>query len=159
MSTDDIDLMVELEEQEAALVLQRFDLADAWTLGRLITEAALQARHSVLIDIRRPNLVLFRAALPGVTPDQQAWTERKATTVLRMEASSALVAARMTAYGIDPAAIGWLDHDHALAGGSFPVRVHGVGVVAAVTVSGLSSEDDHELVANGLHELLAQQVS
>ena len=35
-----------------------------------------------------------------------------------------------------------------------PVRVAGVGVVAAVTVSGLASEDDHRLVVDGMRAFL-----
>lgn len=154
MSANTSELIRRLEEQEHALVLDHFDQDDAWTLGRLITENARQAGQSVLIDIRRANLILFRAALPGTTADQQTWAERKAAVVLRMEASSALVAARMDANGINPAAIGWLDSGYALTGGSFPVRVAGVGVVAAVTASGLTSEQDHDLVTAGLEALL-----
>ena len=38
----------------------------------------------------------------------------------------------------------------AAAGGSFPVRVRGAGVVAAVTVSGLTSDEDHDFVVAAL---------
>jgi uncharacterized protein (UPF0303 family) len=72
-----------------------------------------------------------------------------------METSSALFAARMKSAQLDPAAMGWLDSGYALAGGSFPIRVSGVGVVAAVSASGLSSDDDHDLVVDGLRALLA----
>jgi uncharacterized protein (UPF0303 family) len=144
-----------LEEQERELVLDRFDQDDAWTLGSLIVDAARAARHGVLIDIRRPNFTLFRAALPGTAPDQELWAGRKAAVVLRMETSSALFAARMKSAQLDPAAMGWLDSGYALAGGSFPIRVSGVGVVAAVSASGLSSDDDHNLVVDGLRALLA----
>jgi uncharacterized protein (UPF0303 family) len=57
---------------------------------------------------------------------------------------------------IDPIAIGWLDANYALAGGSFPIRVKGAGVVAAVTASGLSSDGDHELVVRGIEEFLGK---
>ena len=143
--------------EERALTFDTFDQRDAWKLGRLIADKALLAGHQVLIDIRRPGMVLFRAALPGSTADQQSWAVRKAALMLRMESSSAAVAARMPLSGIDPTAVGWLDHTYALAGGSFPVRVQGVGVVAAVTASGLSSEDDHALVVSGIEEFLGQQ--
>jgi uncharacterized protein (UPF0303 family) len=36
-----------------------------------------------------------------------------------------------------------------------PVRVAGVGVVAAVTVSGLSSDDDHRLVVDAMRAFLS----
>jgi uncharacterized protein (UPF0303 family) len=37
-----------------------------------------------------------------------------------------------------------------MSGGSFPVRFRGVGVVAAVTVSGLTSEEDHDFIVESL---------
>ncbi|MGO3885274.1 MAG: heme-binding protein [Mycetocola sp.] len=148
-----------LEAQEDELVLARFTQEDAWTLGKLIAERALADGHGILVDIRRPSLVLFRSSLPGSKPDHEIWAGKKAAVVLRMESSSALFAARMQAAGVDPVAIGWLDSDYAVTGGSFPIRVHGVGVVAAVTASGLSSEDDHTLVTDGVRALIAQQSS
>ena len=150
-----VDLIPVLEQQERDLVLERFDHADAWRLGTTITAIAQAAGHPVGIDVRRPGLVLFRAALPGITPDQESWIARKAAVVLRMEASSALVDARLSAAGVDPAAIGWLGPDYAVTGGSFPIRVRGVGVVAAATASGLSSMDDHDLIVQGVRAFLA----
>ena len=42
---------------------------------------------------------------------------------------------------------------YTLAGGAVPIRVAGAGVVAVATVSGLSSQDDHALVVEGLRGL------
>jgi uncharacterized protein (UPF0303 family) len=149
------DLITALERQEQELVFESFDHADAWRLGSRITAIALEAGHRVGIDIRRPGLILFRAALPGITPDQETWIVRKAAVVLRMEASSALVDARLSAAGVDPAATGWLGPDYAVTGGAFPIRVRGVGVVAAATASGLSSQEDHDLIVEGIRAHLA----
>lgn len=64
--------------------------------------------------------------------------------------------ARLSAAGVDAAAIGWLGPEYAIAGGgAFPLRVRGVGVVAAVTVSGLSSREDHDLAVEGIRCHLA----
>lgn len=144
------DLIADLEAQERELVLERFDHDDAWRLGSAITAIAQGAGHAVGIDIRRPGLILFRSALPGITPDQDVWIARKAATVLRMEASSALVDARLTAFGLDTSAGAWLGPDFAITGGSFPIRVRGAGVVAAATASGLTSMEDHDLVVAGI---------
>ena len=149
------DLITTLEQQERDLVFASFDHTDAWRLGSRITTIARDAGHPVGIDIRRPGLILFRAALPGITPDQETWIARKAAVVLRMEASSALVDARLSAAAIDPVATGWLDTGYAVTGGSFPIRVRGVGVVAAATASGLSSQDDHDLIVDGIRAYLA----
>jgi len=97
------DLITALERQEQELLFESFDHTDAWLLGSRITAIAQQAGHRVGIDIRRPGLILFRSALPGITPDQETWIIRKAAVVLRMEASSALVDARLSAAGVDPA--------------------------------------------------------
>jgi uncharacterized protein (UPF0303 family) len=153
------DRIALLEAQEAELVLDRFDLADAWELGAGLVKIASTEGLGVGIDIRRPNLILFRAALPGIAPDQERWIEKKAALVLRMENSGALVEARHRATGIDAASFGWLpNEEYAVTGGSFPIRVRDVGVVAAVTASGLTSDEDHELVVRGLTELIAAKV-
>jgi uncharacterized protein (UPF0303 family) len=144
------------EEQE--LVLDRFEQSDAWRLGSILGGLAVERQLRVGIDIRRPGIVLFRTMLGGVTPDQEVWIARKSATVLRMEQSGALVEERFRSYGIDPATGGWLDDTHVVTAGSFPIRVRGVGgVVAAVTASGLSSQEDHDLVVEGLRILLAEQ--
>jgi uncharacterized protein (UPF0303 family) len=144
-----------LEAEERELVLPRFGPEEAWALGSAAVALARAAGAGVVLDIRRPQLILFRAVLPGATPDQEVWAERKAAVVLRMEASSALVDARLAAAGVDPAAIGWLDERFAVTGGSFPIRVPGAGVVAAITASGLTSQQDHDLVVAALRAHLA----
>lgn len=151
------DLIDTFTRQEHELVFDSFDHEDAWLLGSRITEAARGAGHAVGIDIRRPGLTLFRSALPGITPDQDVWITRKANVVLRLEKSSALFDAQMASAGVDPAAIGWLGVDYAVTGGSFPIRVRGVGVVAAATASGLSSLEDHDLIVQGIRSYLAER--
>jgi len=152
--TQDDDVQA-LEQQERELVFDRFDHFHAWRLGVRITEVALEAGHLVAVDIRRPGLILFRSALPGVTADQEAWIARKSALTLRMEASSALVAARHAASGIDARSAGWLGDEYAITGGSFPIRVRGAGVVATATASGLTSMEDHDLVVDGIRDYLA----
>jgi uncharacterized protein (UPF0303 family) len=43
--------------------------------------------------------------------------------------------------------------DYATHGGSFPIRVTGVGGVGAVTVSGIPQREDHALVVACLAEM------
>ena len=151
MTQTDTDRTALLQAQEDGLVFDSFDHADAWRLGTAMVERALRDRLSVIIDIRRPGVVLFRAALAGTTAENQAWLDRKAGTVLRFEASTALLTERFAAQGVDVWTAPWFDTKRfTTAGGSVPVRVRGVGVVAAVTVSGLTSEEDHDFAVDAL---------
>ncbi|GAA1924682.1 heme-binding protein [Microbacterium aoyamense] len=137
---------------------EAFEYADAWRLGVLLHDLAAERGHGVAIDIRRPTgLILFRAVLPGATLDQEHWIRKKAALVFRFETSSGDIAERLIGAGVDVGAMGWLDpSEYALAGGSVPVKVRGAGIVAAATVSGLTSEGDHALVIEAMQRLLAE---
>ncbi|WP_091230666.1 heme-binding protein [Microbacterium sp. 3J1] len=146
--------LAQLEEEHVVLVLRRFDRADAWELGRSIAERALAAKHPVAIDVRTAAGMLFHASLPGATADNDVWAAKKAATALRFETSTALLEARIAHGGRDMYEPGWLDPvTYAVAGGSVPIRVDGVGVVAVATMSGLASADDHDAVADGIRAL------
>jgi uncharacterized protein (UPF0303 family) len=87
----------ELEAQERRLVFGRFTYDDAWALGSLLVELARERQAPVAIDIHRAGQQLFHAALPGSTPDNDAWIARKRRVVERYGASSYLVGARFRA--------------------------------------------------------------
>ena len=108
----------------------------------------------VVIDIRTPGRTLFHAAMPGATPLNDLWAQRKSATTLLFHHASLLVGMRMRDKGEGLERHGLTDLTHAIAGGSFPIRVQGVGVVAAVTVSGLPQVEDHALVVRALSALL-----
>ncbi|WP_432018473.1 heme-degrading domain-containing protein [Streptomyces sp. 1222.5] len=145
----------ELQEQERRLVFRRFTHDDAWALGSLLVELARERRAPVAVDIHRAGQQLFHAALPGSTPDNDAWIARKRRVVERYGASSYLVGARFRAKGTTFEDSSRLDPDtYAAHGGSFPVHVENVGVVGAVTVSGLPQIEDHRLVVEALERFL-----
>ncbi len=147
--------LAELRRQEEELVFASFDHHDAWRLGSLIANHAISSEFGVAIDIRRHNIVLFRCVLPGATADQEEWIRRKSASVLRFEHSTALLTELFVSRTHSPLGNGWLAHeDYTLAGGSFPLRVRGAGVIGAVTVSGLSSDEDHQLVVDGIRSYL-----
>ena len=148
-------LIAQLEQQQVQLQFSRFTNDDAWDLGSLLVSVA-QARGLVLtVDIRRHGHQLFHAALPGTTPDNDTWIERKIRVVNRFGDSSYLVGRRLAlagrvldeGSGVDPIL-------YAAHGGSFPIIVRDVGVVGTVTVSGLPQAEDHALVVEVLRTFL-----
>lgn len=145
----------ELEAQERHLVFQHFTFDDAWELGSLLVELARERQAPVAIDIRRAGQQLFHAALPGSSPDNDAWIDRKRKVVERFGAASYLVGTRFRAKGSTFEDSSRLDPDeYAAHGGSFPIRVEGVGVIGTVTVSGLPQLQDHRFVVEALEQFL-----
>ncbi|PRA79713.1 heme-degrading domain-containing protein [Microbacterium sp. MYb66] len=146
--------LAELEEQHETLTVERFERSDAWELGRYLADKALAAGYPVAVDVRTAAGILFHASLPGATSDNETWVAKKAATALRFEAATALLEARINAGGRDMYEPGWLDPGtYAVAGGAVPIRVRGAGVVAVATVSGLASDQDHDLVVDAIKEL------
>ncbi len=144
--------------QETELRLPRFDHDDAWRLGNLLREMAVERRAPMVIDVRRfgqPIQPLFYTALAGTTPDNARWVQRKANTVARFHRSSyqlGLYLAQSNTtihdkYSLDEA-------DYAAHGGSFPLHVINAGIIGAVTVSGLPQREDHNLVVEALCRFL-----
>jgi uncharacterized protein (UPF0303 family) len=149
----------ELEAQERRLVFRQFTHDDAWALGSLLVELARERQAPVAIDIHRAGQQLFHAALPGSAPDNDAWINRKRRVVERYGSASYLVGARFRAKGSTFEESSRLDPDeYAAHGGSFPITVEGVGVVGAVTVSGLPQLQDHKFVVEALEEFLNKNV-
>ncbi|MHC3470482.1 heme-degrading domain-containing protein [Streptomyces sp. 7R007] len=145
----------ELEAQERRLVFRQFTYDDAWALGSLMVELARERQAPVAIDIHRTGQQLFHAALPGSAPDNDAWIARKRRVVERYGSASYLVGARFRAKGTTFEDSSRLDPDrYAAHGGSFPITVEGVGVIGAVTVSGLPQLQDHRFVVEALEEFL-----
>ena len=145
----------ELQAQQRRLVFRQFTYEDAWALGSLLVELARERQAPVAIDIHRAGHQLFHAALPGSTPDNDAWIGRKRRVVERYGEASYLVGARFRAKGTTFEDSSRLDPDrYAAHGGSFPINVEGVGVIGAVTVSGLPQLEDHRFVVEALEEFL-----
>jgi uncharacterized protein (UPF0303 family) len=155
MSDDERELIASLEAQEQRLVFDRLDNADAWRLGSAIVAAVIERSLPVTIDIRRHGQQLFHAALPGTTPENDAWIERKINVVDRFAEASYLVGRRLAAsdtkldetLGVEPRLF-------ASHGGAFPIRIRDVGVIGTITVSGLPQAEDHAFVTEMIEAFL-----
>ncbi|HEX2658698.1 MAG TPA: heme-degrading domain-containing protein [Polyangia bacterium] len=145
---DDVRLLI---EQEKTLVFMEFDEAVAFKLGASMRDAALAAGHGIAVDVRTWERPLFYAALPGSTADHPHWIRRKANLVQRVAKSSYRVVLEKEWPGdVFPPRRGLADADFVLAGGSFPIRVKGAGLIGAITASGLHERDDHRVVVEAL---------
>jgi len=148
--------LARIEDEERELVLPRFDLADAWTLGSRMRAAALEARLPIVLGITLGEARVFHAALPGSSADNDGWLDRKTRVARRYGRSSYGVGMSFRAAGKDFDTDGRLDNTlFAAHGGVFPLTITGVGVVGTVGVSGLPQADDHAFVVEHLRAHLA----
>ncbi|MET3924827.1 heme-degrading domain-containing protein [Devosia sp. 2618] len=136
------DDIARVKRQEQDLVLSAFDEAVAYEIGSSIRARALVEGLSLVVDIRTWDRQLFFSATPGTSADNAEWVRRKVNTVRRFQrASYRLVLERGEApfspqSGADAA-------DYVIAGGGFPIRVTGAGIVGCLTISGLPGRSDH----------------
>ncbi|MDB5623882.1 MAG: heme-degrading protein [Devosia sp.] len=142
-----------IKRQEQELVLPRLDEDVAFSIGAAVRERALAEGLSLVVDICTWDRRLFFAATAGTGPDNAEWVRRKINTVRRFQrASYRMVLERGEAplapqLGADPA-------DFVVAGGGFPLRVPGAGIIGCLTISGLPGRDDHGVAVAALCEHL-----
>lgn len=149
------DDIARVKRQETELVLPAFDEAVAYEIGSAIRARALAEGLSLVVDIRTWDRQLFFSATPGTGADNAEWVRRKVNSVRRFQrASYRLVLERgevpfSPQSGADPA-------DFVIAGGGFPIRVPGAGIVGAVTISGLPGRKDHGVAVDALCDHLGK---
>ncbi len=154
--TSETALLDRLVDQDNRLVFPAFDETTALSLGMRLVDIAKRDQAPVVINIRTADRVLFHAALPGSSPDNDHWARRKSNVTLRFQKSSMRVGEGFRLKGRQPSPdIGLDPLDYASHGGSFPARVAGTGVVAAITVSGLASLEDHDMIVEAIEAHLA----
>jgi len=140
--------------QEQLLQLSQFDETTVWELGTRIKALCEARKVGVTIEIRRAKETLFFYAMPGVVPNNSEWVRRKRNTVELLHRSSYAVGlAHQKESTSLPIKCGVSLNDYAEHGGSFPVRVKGVGCVGTVTVSGVPQREDHAIVVESLAAL------
>lgn len=152
------DLLTILREQEEELQFTQFDNETAWQVGLALLEAARSSHKAVTIDIVRAGQQLFHYAMPGTSADNDAWARRKSNVVMRFGHSSYYMGTylRNAGQSIEQKYL-LSESEFAAHGGSFPLTICNVGVVGAITVSGLPQAEDHELVVSTLRAFLTRK--
>jgi uncharacterized protein (UPF0303 family) len=144
--------IAKIAQQEKELEFPAFDFDVAWDLGSALRALAVSRKFPIAIDIRRfGGQHLFFTTLPGTAPTNAEWVRRKSNVVEMLHKSSYRVALEQKQkrtsladkYALPPA-------DYAEAGGSFPLKVKGAGIIGSVTISGLPQRMDHETVVEGI---------
>ena len=157
--TYQLELLETVLQQEETLRLEQFDAADAWQLGRVMRELGLQTGADMALHISLLGAVVFHCGLGRPKPNFDHWIARKEKGVmacwkssLRLKLEALTGGDRLEDHGFDPAEV-------VFCGGCFPIRVKGLGVVGAVTVSGLTDLQDHQLAVDALAKFMKVNVA
>ncbi len=154
------EILNALLQQEEALQFNRFDSEIAWRLGSWFVTKARKEELPIAIDITFSGRCLFHWSSNGASIDNEGWIERKKRTVARFGHSSRYMGRLLADLGETPAERYYLDAvEYAFHGGCFPIILRGTGVVGAITVSGLTEEEDHDLVVQALAWILRKSES
>ena len=146
--------LARLALQEQRLQFDQFDQTSAWALGTTIKSRCETAGVALAMEVRLGKETVFYYAMPGTGPNNANWVRRKRNTVELLHTSSYAVGLKLAEEGSSLEAKQGLPlADYASHGGSFPIRVRGVGVVGVVTVSGIPQREDHEMVVQALAAL------
>ena len=144
--------------QEQNLVFERFDEDVAFAVGAAVRDGAKKLnKGGIAVGVYLWDRTMFYGATAGVVEGNRNWIERKAK-LTRMSLKSTYRYALERGdkgrilepnWGLDP-------KDYAIAGGSFPIAMRGIGVVGAAVASGLHERDDHELVRSAIAVVLGK---
>ncbi|MDM0111227.1 heme-degrading domain-containing protein [Variovorax sp. J22R133] len=140
--------------QEQRLRFVQFDNALAWELGTRLRSRCEALGTPMAIEIRLARETVFFFAMPGTNPGNADWARRKRNTVELLHRSSYAVGMSLELEGRSlEQQMGLPARDHAVHGGSFPIRLSDGSCVGAVTVSGAPQREDHNIVVRVLAEL------
>lgn len=140
--------------QEQRLQFDAFDQSTAWTLGTNIKALCEAASVALSIEIRLAKDTVFYYAMPGTGPGNADWARRKRNLVELSQTSSYAIGLKLEQEKSSLKEKQGLPlRDFTAHGGSFPIRVRGVGMVGVVTVSGIPQREDHAMVVKALAAL------
>ncbi|GBE78922.1 UPF0303 protein [Sparassis crispa] len=154
--------LVSVAAQEERLIFPSFTAQIAFDLGCLIRtrlQAASPKPAVVNITLANSNQLLFHAATgSGTQADNDQWVARKRAAVLRWGSSTYALHLKFNgneALFASKSQLGPRAGEYAIHGGGMPVKVRGVeGVVGVIVVSGLTMQEDHEVIVEVVEEYL-----
>ena len=144
--------------EEEHLQLPSLTLIELLEIGDIATKIGLSRSVPIAVELRLGDWVVYHASLPGSTPENQGWIDRKARVVMLKKHSTLYERVSAEERGVD-----WhkennlLDETHAIHGGGLPLITKDNGFVGVLLISGLPQVKDHLLGVKVLTEFLARK--
>ena len=148
----------QLFNEEQILTLPTLDLAGALEIGEIAKSLAVLRNLPIAIQVRLIDWIIYHASLPGSTPENHWWIDRKARVVSLKHHSTLYERLSAEERGVDWHKENNLpDKSHAIHGGGIPLITKKDGFVGALLISGLPQVEDHLIGVEVLTEFLARK--
>lgn len=145
-----------LLRQEQELRLPALRNEEAIKIGQLASELGIKRKLPIAIEVKIGDWIIYHASLPGSSPENDQWIERKAAVVELKHHST--MYERIVA---EESGVNWhkennlQDETHAIHGGAIPL-ITDEGFKGILIVSGLPQVEDHLFAVEILTEFLAR---
>ena len=141
----------QLTSQAEQLQFTSFSPDDALRLGEYALSIARTRDFPVAIEVWHTGRLIFKAALPGTSAENDDWLRRKKNVTEKFDDSTMAVRVKHEEQGLDFNKATLLPlEDYAAHGGGWPITVTDTGTVGFFGISGLPQVDDHKMIAECL---------
>lgn len=150
--------LTRLAQEEKDLRFPVFDHDTAWSLGMFLRDRARESGLPLAIRIISHDRILFHCSLAGASQDNDTWASAKARVVRRFGHSSMYMMRLMEDRGKTFRGDYHInDRKYRAKGGAFPI-LSGDGLLLGIaSVSGMSGEEDHSFITEGMKEWLKRR--
>jgi len=148
----------DLVREAKALELASLTQAQALEIGAIAQAIGLEGKLPIAVQVRMKDWIVFHASLPGSSPENDWWINRKAAVVNLTGNSTLLERVKAEEDGVDwYESHGVEEEGYAILGGGLALNVVGLGLTGILIVSGLEQVADHMLGVEIVTEFLARQ--
>ena len=146
-----------LLHQEQELRLPSMMNKEAIEIGQLASELGRERKLPIAIEVRIGDWIVYHASLPGSSPENDRWIERKVAVVMLKQHSTLFEQISAKERGVD-----WhkennlKDETYAIHGGAIPL-ITNQGFKGILIISGLPQVEDHIFAVEVLTEFLTRK--
>ena len=152
------NLIAILEKQESLLRFSHVSYSVLHEIGERLRAKAESLGGAVYIQIRLSGFIVYALAMDGTTRNNALWAMRKANTSELSGRSSMHDGLVNRARGRTLRERGLDEENYTEEGGSFPIMLKSGVTIGSITVSGMKSEEDHQMIASVLSEYLGIEI-
>ena len=146
----EIETIEKVRKQEEILRFNTVSFKDLKRIGDSIVKSIEEKDQSAYVEIYVNGLIVYAVAMDGSSKNNALWAKRKRNTCIHYSKSSLLASYDLEKKNRKLSDAALSEMDYAAEPGSFPVLLFSGVCVGCITVSGMTSYEDHQVIADCL---------